>query len=1127
MDGAAMKRSFCCVFVVVMAFAMVAQAQLLHKPAISATQLVFSYGDDLWSATPGGGAAHPLTTGPGVKSDPAISPDGKWIAFTGAYDGNADVYVMPAAGGVPKRLTFHPGGDTVVGWSPDGQRVLFASARNSYSGFARLFTVDLSGGLPYEIPLPEAVMGSFSPDGKHLAYVPMWAWTPGVAWKRYRGGRTARVWIAKLADSSVEEIPRDNSNDFNPLWIGDKVYFLSDRNGPVTLFVYDTSSKKVDQVLPATSDIKCASFYGGTIVYEQLGALRKLDVKGGKPTEIKVDIASDLPSLRPHFEKVGDRVSSYALSPTGVRAVFEAHGEILTVPAEKGDVRNLTNTPAAAERDPAWSPDGKWIAYFSDESGEYALHLRSQDGTALKKIALGEPPSYFYEPKWSPDSKKIAYTDKRLNVWYVDLAKGTPVKVDTNYYEAPEHSFDPAWAPDSKWISYTKQLPSHMRAVFVYSLETGKSNQITDGMSDARYAVFDKGGKYLYFTASTNAGPTNGWLDMSSYLRPVTRNVYVVVLRKDVPSPIAPLSDEEKATTEAKPDEKPMAIATQQPADEKGTAAAKPEEKKADKKEPVNVRIDFENIDQRILALPIPARNYDGIEAGASGIIYIVEAPLLPGFGPEMMSGSLYRFELSSRKPQKLLDSLTGLTFSSDGKKMLYAQGRGVAKKWFTAATPPPTPPDAPASPEPPKITGKPLNVAAMEVYIDPRAEWKQMYHEVWRIERDFFYDPNLHGVNWREAEKRYAPYVELAANRADLTYVFVDMLGEMSVGHLRTSGPQPPESSQPATGLLGADYRIQNGRYQFMKVYQGENWNPELRAPLTEPGVNVKEGEYLLEVNGRELKGSDNIFSFFQATAGKSVVLKVGADPAGKGARSVTAVPIDNERNLRNRAWIDGNRRKVDELSGGRVAYVYLPNTAAAGYTYFNRYYYAQIGREGAVLDERFNGGGQVADYIVDVLRKPLMNYFMTREGHAFTTPVGSIFGPKAMVINMYAGSGGDALPWYFRHEKIGPLVGTKTWGGLIGIYDYPELMDGGSVTAPRVAFYNPKGEWDVENNGVPPDYEVPFDPALWRQGRDPQLEKAVDIVLQELKKTPLKVVKQPSFPNYHDSKGAVTTGH
>ena len=1105
-----------------------AQTPLLHHPSLDSSQVVFTYGDDLWSGPRDGGAAHPLTTGEGTKSDPFLSPDGKWIAYSGTYDGNTDVYVMPAAGGVPKRLTFHPGADVVQGWTPDSQAVLFRSARNSYSRVTRLFTVGLAGGLPHELPLPEGEMGSFSPDGKYLAYVPVWNWGGATAWKRYHGGRQSRIWIARLSDSHVEEVPRKDSNDFCPMWVGEKIYFLSDRSGAVSLFVYDTRSKKIDPLLPAvSSDIKWASATPDAIVYEQLGSLHKLDLKSLKNAELKFAVAGDLPSLRPHFEKVAADVENYAISPSGVRAVFEAHGEILTVPAEHGDIRDLTNTTGAAERDPAWSPDGRWIAFFSDASGEYELHLASQDGTESKKFALGDAPSFYYQPVWSPDSKKIAYTDKRLNVWFLDLASGKSSKVDTNTYETPEHTLDPSWSPDSKWITYTKLLPSHMRAVFVYSLESGKATQITDGMSDARYAVFDRNGKYLYFTASTNSGPTSGWLDLSSMARPVTRSVYVVVLRNDLPSPIAPLSDDEKAAVEAKSDKAAvLSLDSQQDAAAQQTEkekAAGNEPEKAKKSEPASVRIDLPDIGQRILALPIPARNYAGVQAGAPGTLFLTEESVLPGFAGGTPGASVYRFELEVRKTQPLVAGVSAFTLSNDGKKMLYRQGPAQAAKWFIASVPPPTRPDAPPSmgegaAQGPRVAGLPLKTEEMQVYVDPRAEWQQMYHEVWRIERDFFYDPNLHGVNWRQAEKQYQPLVNVAANRDDLTDIFIDMLGELSVGHMFVRGPRPPQSTQPKTGLLGADYAIENGRYRFLHVYYGENWNPDLRAPLTEPGVNVKAGDYLLAVNGRDLKGSDNIFELFLATAGKSTTLNVGPDPTGKGARTVTVVPIENETSLRNRAWMDANRQKVDELSDGKLAYVYLPDTSVGGWTNFNRYYFAQVGRQGAVLDERFNSGGSAADYIIDNLRRPLMNKWMTREGTDFSTVLAAIYGPKVMITNMYAGSGGDALPWYFRHEKIGKLIGTRTWGGLVGIYDYPPLVDGGAVTAPRVAFYNLNGEWDVENHGVPPDVDVPFDPQAWRQGHDPQLEKAVATAMAELKANPTKVVERPAFPNYHE---------
>ncbi len=1102
-----MKRAVCLVlFVIVCAALLLAQADkplLLHHPSLSRTQLVFSFGADLWAASRDGGEARPLTTGSGVKSDPVFSPDGAMIAFSGEYDGNTDVYVIPAAGGVPKRLTFHPGPDVVVGWTADGKRVLFRSNRNSYAGFNRLFSVALDGSLPQEIPLPMAEDGSFSPDGTRLAYVPVTNWgTLRMAWKRYRGGRTARIWIAKMADSTVEKIPRDNSNDFNPMWIGDKVYFLSDRDGAVTLYSYDTRSKKVAQLLPPDGfDIKNAAAGPGGIVFEQLGAVKFYDLQTGKTRKLGLNVNGDIPSVRPQYVNAAERISNYNLSPTGARAVFEAHGEILTAPAEKGDIRNLTNTPGVAERDPAWSPDGRWIAYFSDESGEYALHLRSQDGLTVQKIGLGDPPSYFYSPVWSPDSRKIAYTDKRLNIWVIDIDKKVPVKIDANLYDTPQRLVRTVWSPDSKWIAYNRLLGNHLHAIFIYSLDSGKFTQVTDGMSDALFPAWDESGKYLYFTASTDAGPTTGWLDLSSINRPVTRSVYLAVLRKDLPSPLAPESDEEKVGDAKKADtDTPDA---KKP--ENGADNDKPAPKKEKDKEPV--KIDFADISQRILALPMPARNYTDLQAGKAGTLFITEAELLPTRGAGPRGVTLQKFDLTSRKPEKVIDGISDFLLSADHKKALYRK----ARNWFIVAAD-----QLGKPPQPGKSDGQ-LKLESMVVYVDPRAEWKQMYNEVWRIERDFLYDPGLHGLNLAAAQKQYAIYLDSLASRNDLTYLFNDMLGEISIGHMYVGGPPPASPQPPRTGLLGADYKIENGRYRFAKVYKGENWNPGLEAPLTAPGVNVTEGEYLLEVGGRELKGTDNIFSFFQETAGKSVVLKVGLSPDGKGARTVTVVPIPGEMSLRNRNWIDWNRRTVDELSGGRLAYVYLPNTSVDGYTNFNRYYFAQLGKEGAVIDERFNGGGSAADYVIDYLRRPLLNYWMTREGQDFTTPFGSIFGPKVMVTNMYAGSGGDALPWYFRRAGIGPLVGTTTWGGLVGIYGYPELIDGGSVTAPRVAFYNPEGEWDVENHGVAPDIEVEYTPALWRGGHDPQLEKAVEVVMAQLQKSPVNYGKRPAYPNYH----------
>jgi tricorn protease len=1083
-----MKRIFSALLVFVIgslsALAQGERPMIFRQPTVNQTHVVFVYAGDLWKVAREGGSAERLTSGVGVETSPYFSPDGNWIAFTGEYDGNVDVFVMPAAGGEPRRITYHPGNDVTIGWTPDGKSIAFTSARMGGMPPPRMFTMPVTGeGLPTELPFPMAGgQASFSPDGSKIAYMPL---APAFAqWKKYRGGRTTKIWIGNLADSSVEEIPKQNSNDYTPMWVGDKVYFLSDRNGRnTTLYSFDTKTKRVVEAVPNTGlDLKTASTGAGMIVYEQFGSINLFDPKSGKPSKINITLSGDLPSVRPRYEKVAGRIVNASISPTGQRAVFEARGEILSVPFEKGNARNLTNSSGVADRDPAWSPDGKWIAYFSDESGEYMLHLRSQDGMGeVKKINLGNPPSYFYTPKWSPDSKKIVYNDKRLNLSYVDIEKGTTVKIDTNPYDNPFQVVDTNWSPDNKWIVYSRQLKNRLCAIFLYSLESGKSTQITDGLSDARYPAFDRNGKYVYFTASTDTGPTTGWLDMTAFPFQTSRSVYAVVLKADEASPLAPESDEEKAQ-----DEKP--------------AAPRPPGAKPD---PVTVKVDFDKILQRIVALPMAARSYQGLFVGRTGTIFLLEAVPPSGTGLQPQPGfTLHRFDLDKRRAEKVQEAVTLFDVSANGEKMLLGQfpGRFTIMSTFL----------------PPKPGEGVVNVGEMEVYIDPRAEWKQMYREAWRIQRDFFYDPGFHGLDIAAAEKNYAAFLDSVANRADLNYLFQEMLGNMTVGHHNAGGGDVPNPTRYTVGLLGADYRIENGRYRFAKIYDGENWNPGALAPLTQPGVNVKEGDYLLAVNGREVRGTDNVYSFFGQTAGRQVMIKVGPNPDGTGSRNLTVVPVANEGGLRNLAWIEGNRRKVSELSGGKLAYVYLPNTGGAGYTNFNRYYFAQIDKEGAIIDERFNGGGTAADYFIDVMRRQLWSYWSTREGEDFATSVHAINGPKTMMINEYSSSGGDMLPWLFRKAKIGPLVGKRTWGGLVGIYGYPQLIDGGGVTAPRVAFRNAEGGLDVENKGVAPDVEVDVDPKMWRQGRDTQLEKAVEVTMNTLRQNPIKKPANGPFPNY-----------
>jgi tricorn protease len=1079
---------------------------LVQAPTMSKTQIVFVYGGYLWSVPREGGEARQLTTN-GHEGRPRFSPDGNWIAFTGQYDGNIDAYVMPADGGEPKRLTWHPDPDVVVGWTPDGKKVLISSGREAYADFDRLYTVPIEGGVPEVLPMWRGEAASYSPDAARIAYVPNLKWQ--TAWKRYHGGQTTPVYLLRLSDLQLEKVPRENSNDDDPVWVGDTVYFLSDRKGPVTIFSYDTKTKNVKQVLENKGlDLKSLSAGPDALVYEQFGGIYTLDLKSEKASKVQIHISADLPATRPHYEKVGDKIQNSAISPTGVRAVFEARGEILTVPAEKGDVRNLTRTTAVAERDPAWSPDGKSIVFFSDESGEYALHIVDQTGLgAVKKINLGNPPSYFYGPLWSPDSKKIAYTDKRMNLWYVDVEKGSPVKVTSDRYEDPTSTMNETWSPDSKWLTYAKYLENHMRNVFVYSLESGKESQITDGTSDARYPVFDKNGKSLYFAVSTDLGLSIGWLDLSSFQHPVSRSIYAAVLKKGDPSPVEPQSDEEKAASDekGKDADKDKAKDADKSAD-KGKEGEKKEgeKKEGEKKEEVKVTIDLDGIGQRIVAMPIKASNYVGLDAGKTGVLFLSEIPGVPSLTePTMISVS--KFDLSTRKTEPFLGGVSAFVVSANGEKTLYRQGPGPSAPWFIAAT---------------AVVPKPgdgaLNLEGMEIYTDPRVEWNQMYHEVWRIERDFLYDPNHHGLNIAAAEKKYAPYLKGAGGRADVNHLFDEMLGEITIGHMFIAGGDVPQPKKVKGGLLGADYKVENGRYRFARVFNGENWNPELRAPLTQPGVDVKVGDYLLEVGGRDVRPPVDVYSYFENTAGTQIKIKVGPNPDGKDSREVTVVPLPSEFPLRNLAWEEDNRRKVDQLSGGKVAYVHVPDTATGGFINFNRYYFAQVGKQAAVIDERYNHGGEIADYIIDMLKRPLRNCDITREGEEFCSPLAQIYGPKTMVINEMSGSGGDALPWMFKQDKVGPLVGTRTWGGLVGIYNYPPLMDGGFVTAPRVAIFGLQNDWEVENHGIAPDIEVENDPASVAAGRDPQLERAVQVTLEALKAHPVVIPGHPPYPNY-----------
>lgn len=1059
---------------------------LLSQPAISKTHIAFIYAGDLWVANIDGTGVKRLTSDEGVESNPTFSPDGKLIAFSAQYDGNTDVFVIPVEGGVPTRLTWHPGPDIVQCFSPDGSSVLFASPRAVFTGrYTQLFTVKTAGGAPEEsVKIPHANKATYSPDGSRIAYNPLYE--AFNEWKHYRGGTVSTISLFKLDDNSEVKIPQPEGrcNDVDPMWMGDTVYFRSDRNGEFNLFSYDLKSKAIKQLTNHTDfPVVSASGGGGQIIYEQAGYLHVFDPRKAQSKKLTIGVAADLVETRPRFVKGFRYLRNASISPTGARAVLEFRGEIITIPAEKGDPRNLTNTPGAHERSPIWSPDGKSIAYFSDESGEYELHVRDQEGKGEPKKFKITGAGFYDDPLWSPDSQKIAYSDNSWSLFWIDLKAGTSKKIGSEYLYGPMRAktIYHVWSPDSKWIAYTLGSKTYIQTVYAYSLEQDKSYQITDGLSEVSEPVFDASGKYLYFFGSTDAGPVKQWFDMSNADMRLTRSLYLAVLRKDLPSPLAKESDEEKGVQKEE----------------------KPKETKSPSAEPFS--IDFDGLQNRILSLPIPVGEYSNLQAGAAGQIYYLEAgPRVreaggPGAGPGG-GRSLHRFDLTKRKDETILTGVGDYELSADNKKLLYfTRDSGFI---------------VPLSDKIQAGQGK-LNIDAVETKIDPRAEWTQIFNEAWRINRDYFYAPNMHGVDWNAMRQKYSALLPHVATRGDLNRVMMWMFSELGIGHHRVGGGD--NLYQPKNvpgGLLGADYTIENGRYRFKKVYGGLNWNPELRSPLTEPGVDVKAGEYLLAVRGKDLRPPTNLYSLFENTSGKIIEITVGPNPDAAGARTVSVVPIANEGALRNRDWVEGNLKKVDQATAGRVAYVYVPNTSTQGHEYFKRYFYPQAYKEAIIVDERFNGGGSVADYYIDHLRKPFVSYWAMRYGADLKTPSASIQGPKVMLIDETAGSGGDLLPWMFRKFKLGRLIGKRTWGGLVGTLGFPILLDGGFVTAPNLAIWTPEGGWVVENEGVPPDIEVEQTAADVIAGKDPQLEKAIQVVMGELKKNPPAQPKRPPYP-------------
>ncbi|MBW6536647.1 MAG: PDZ domain-containing protein [Mariniphaga sp.] len=1059
--------------------------QLLREPSISSENIVFVYANDLWKVNRNGGEAIRLTTDEGGESLPHFSPDEQWIAFTGQYDGNTDVYVIPAEGGTPKRLTWHPGGDFVQGWTPEGE-VIFRSSREGYpTQLNKLYKVSPDGGFPEALDIPRAAFGEISPDGKYIAYIPITFWDP--EWRNYRGGQAMPIWIVDMKTKELIRTPQpDNERHLEPVWFGNEVFYLSERDYTSNIWSFNPETGEEKQhTFHKQFDVKSIDACADVLVYEQGGYLHLLNPTTEKTTQLEIHVKGDMNFARERWDNVSaDNLSNPNLSPTGKRAVFEYRGEIFTVPKEKGTWRNLTHSFGVADRFPVWSPKGDQIAWFSDKSGEYQLVVADQFGEIQKTYSV-ENPTFFFKPDWSPDGKKIVFTDTHYTIWIINLENGELTKADSDLFAHPNRTMNPLWSPDSRWIAYVRQLPSSFKAAFAYNVETGEKIQLTDGMADVISPVWDEKGKYLYFLASTDYGLNTGWLDMSSYDPSDTRSLYCLILSKDDPSPLLPKSDEEVMEKD------------------KSEADAEKESKKKEKddtdkgKDPekeITIKIDIEGLELRTIALNLPNRNYPGLVAGPENSVFVAEII------PNSSGITLHKFDVKENKAEPFLTGIQAVETSFDRKNMLYRKG----SSWHIAET----------GSKPKDGDGK--LETNLKIQVNPKEEYAQIFKEAWRFMRDFLYVDNVHGAPWDKIYEWYAPWIDHVRHRTDLNYVVDILSGEVSIGHSFVSGGDMPRIDRVPVGLLGCDFEVENDYYKITKIYTGESWNPTLKAPLAMPGMDVNEGDYLLAVNGKELKAPVNPYSLFEQTAGRNTILSVNSTPSLEGARTIQVEPVASDAQLRNMHWVESNRKKVDELSGCKLAYVYLPNTGQGGFSYFNRYYFAQQHKKGVILDERNNGGGSAADYMIDVMSRTLLGYFNSRteDNRPWTTPMAGIWGPKVMIINERAGSGGDLLPFMFREKNLGPLVGTKTWGGLVGTWDTPAFIDGGRMVAPRGGFIDADGNWAVEGEGVAPDIEVIQEPKLVLEGRDPQLEKAVEVALELLKENEVELKPEPPAP-------------